>query len=143
VTWVAEGLAFPNGIAFSADAKMLYIAETMTFRILKAKVKPDGTLEKPELFCQMPKDHLPDGMNFDQASNLYVATCPGLVTVIDKEGKISRTIKLPGTDVTNVEFSGKELKTLYVTEAQKGEVFKMQVEVGGLPLFRAPNNEVK
>ncbi len=144
VAKVAEGMAFPNGVAFSADAKYLYIAESYTFRILRAKVKPDGTLEKPELFCQMPKDHVPDGMNFDQAGNLYVATVgPGLVTIIDKEGKITRTIKLPGTDVTNVEFAGKDLKTLYITEAQKGEVYKLNTEIGGLPLFRAPQNEAK
>ena len=144
VTRVAEGMAFPNGVAFSADAKTLYIAESNTFRILRAKVKTDGGLEKPELFCQLPKDHTPDGMNFDQAGNLYVATVgPGLVTVLDKDGKIIRTVKLPGTDVTNVEFAGKDLKTLYITEAQKGEVYKMQVAIGGLPLFRAPKNEAK
>lgn len=144
VTRVAEGMAFPNGVAFSADAKMLYIAESNTFRILRAKVKPDGGLEKPELFCQLPQGHTPDGINFDQAGNLYVATVgPGLVTVLDKEGKTLRTIKLPGTDVTNVEFTGKEMKTLIITEAQKGEVYKVDVPIGGLPLFRSPKNEVK
>ncbi len=144
VTRVAEGLAFPNGIAFSADAKTLYLAESERFRILKANVKPDGSLEAPELFCQLPDKHTPDGMNFDQAGNLYVATVgPGLVTVIDKDGKITRTIKVLGTQVTNVEFGGKELKTLYITEAEKGCVYKLQVEVGGLPLFRAPNNTIK
>lgn len=144
VTRVVEGIAYPNGIAFSADAKTLYIAESERYRILKARVKPDGSLKTPQLFCQMPDKHTPDGMNFDQAGNLYVATVgPGLVSVIDKEGKIARTIKLPGAQVTNVEFGGKELKTLYITEAEKGCVYKLQVEVGGLPLFRAPNNTIK
>jgi gluconolactonase len=144
VTKVASGMAFPNGVAFSADAKALYIAESHTFRILKAAVKPDGSLEKPELFCQMPTDHVPDGMNFDQAGNLYVGTVgPGLVTIIAPDGKIAKTITVPGTDVTNVEFGGKGLKTLYITEAQKGILYSMEVAVGGLPLFRAPNNEVK
>jgi gluconolactonase len=144
VTKVASGMAFPNGVAFSADAKTLYIAESHTFRILKAIVKPDGSLEEPVLFCQLPENHVPDGMNFDQAGNLYVGTVgPGLVTVIGPDGKISKTITVPGTDVTNVEFGGKDLKTLYITEAQKGILYSIEVAVGGLPLFRAPNNEVK
>jgi gluconolactonase len=144
VTRVASGMAFPNGIAFSADAKTLYIAESHTFRILKAAVKPDGSLEKLELFCQLPENHVPDGMNFDQAGNLYVGTVgPGLVTVIGPDGKVARTITVPGTDVTNVEFGGKDLKTLYITEAQKGILYTVEVPIGGLPLFRAPNNEVK
>ncbi len=134
VTRVVEHLAFPNGLAFSADGKTLYLAESSHCRILKATVKPDGSLDTPMLFCQLPDKHIPDGINFDQAGNLYVATVgPGLVTIIDKTGKIARTVKLPGTDVTNLEFGGKDLKTLYVTEAQKGIVYKMQVESSGLP----------
>ncbi len=144
VTKVASGMAFPNGIAFSADAKTLYIAESNTFRILKAAVSPDGSLGKLELFCQLPANHTPDGMNFDQAGSLYVATVgPGLVTVIGPDGKISRTVTVPGTDVTNVEFGGKDLKTLYITEAQKGILYSLELSVGGLPLFRAPQNEIK
>lgn len=144
VTRVANGMGFPNGLAFSADGKTLYLAESSRCRILKAAVKPDGSLEAPQPFCQLPDKHIPDGINFDQAGYLYVGTVgPGLVTIIDKAGNIARTVKIPGTDVTNVEFGGKDLKVLYVTEAQKGIVYKMQVETGGLPLFRAPNNQMK
>ena len=92
----------------------------------------------------MPDKHIPDGINFDQAGNLYVGTSGvGLLTILDPSGKITREIELSGIDVTNVEFAGKDLKTLYLTEGSKGCLYKMQVPVGGLPLFRAPNNEVK
>jgi gluconolactonase len=144
VTKIASGMAFPNGIAFSADAKTLYIAESQTFRILQANVKPDGSLETTQLFCQLPEGHIPDGIGFDQAGNLYVATVgPGLVTVIAPDGKITRTITLPGSDVTNLDFGGKDYKTLYITEAKTGALYTTEVEIGGLPLFRAPQNEVK
>ena len=144
VAKVASGLAFPNGIALSADAKTLYIAESHTFRILKAAVKPDGSLEAPQLFCQLPDGHKPDGIAFDQAGNLYVATYgQGCVTVIAPEGKVVRTIVVPGSDVTNVEFGGKDMKTLYITEAKTGALYIADIAIGGLPLFRAPQNEVK
>src|SRR5581483_7240379 len=39
VTRVAEGMAFPNGVAFSADAKTLYVAESNRFRILRFAVQ--------------------------------------------------------------------------------------------------------
>ena len=107
-------------------------------------MKPDGTLEPPQLFCQLPDQQTPGGIAIDQAGSLYVATAgPGLVTVLDKEGKIGRTIKVPGAQVTNVAFGGKEMKTLYITETDKGGVYKLQVDTGGLPLFRAPNNTIK
>jgi sugar lactone lactonase YvrE len=63
--------------------------------------------------------------------------------VIAPEGKVARTISLPGSDVTNVEFGGKDMKTLYITEAKTGALYTTEVAIGGLPLFRAPQNEVK
>ncbi|WP_309713078.1 SMP-30/gluconolactonase/LRE family protein, partial [Armatimonas sp.] len=144
VTKVASGLAFPNGIALSADAKTIYIAESKTFRILKAAIKPDGSLELPQVFCQLPDKHSPDGIGFDQAGNLYVATYgQSCVTVIAPDGKIARTISVPGSNVTNIEFGGKDYKTLYITEGKTGALYTTEVAIGGLPLFRAPQNEVK
>ena len=141
VTKVAQGIAFPNGVALSADAKTLYIAESSRFRILRAEVLPDGRLGTLEVYCQLPENHIPDGINFDLAGNLYAACYgPALVSIISPNGNLAGTIPTPGTNVTNVEFGGKDLKTLYITEAQLGEVFKMQVEIGGLPLFYAPPN---
>lgn len=42
---VAEGMAFPNGLALSADAARLLVAETSRQRILVFEVRGDGSLE--------------------------------------------------------------------------------------------------
>ena len=142
VTKVAESMGFPNGIAFSADAKTVYIAESSFWRILKADVLPDGTLTKPEPFVQLEKDNTPDGIAFDVAGNLYIANYePGRVTIIDPAGTITGHIPLPGSQCTNVEFGGKDLKTLWITLADPGDVWEVENDIPGLPLFRAPRNE--
>jgi len=144
VTRVAEGLAFPNGIAFSADAKTLYVAESRTFSILKYAVKADGTLGPKAVFAKLPSPHDPDGMNFDAAGNLWVAQYgAGAVQVFGPQGQLLRTINMPGKNITNVEFAGRDLKTLYITEADTGTLYKMRVETPGLPLFCAPPNRAK
>ena len=144
VTRVADGLAFPNGIAFSADAKSLYVAESRTFSILKFPVKPDGTLGPKATFARLPTPHDPDGIGFDKAGNLWVAQYGGgAVIQFNPRGEILRTVKTPGKNVTNVEFAGGDLKTLYVTEADTGTLYKMSVKVAGLPLFCAPPNRAK
>ena len=150
MTKVLSGRPAPNGIALSADGKTLYWGESQEFRVMRATIKPDGGLDAPELFYQMAKDNTPDGIAFDQSGNLYIANYePGKVTVIDKNAKFVRDIPLPGDACTNVEFGGKEMKTLYITLANDkkpqpgGEVYQCNVEIGGLPLFRSPNNEVK
>ena len=63
--------------------------------------------------------------------------------MIAPDGKVARTIAVPGSDVTNVEFGSKDYKTLYIMEAKTGALYITEVAIGGLPLFRVPQNEVK
>ncbi len=137
---LAEGLAFPNGIAFSADAKTLFVAESRKFHILRFVVKPDGTLGEKTVFATMPTEHDPDGMAFDAAGNLWVAQYgSGNVRVFSPDGKLLRSIPVPaGKNVTNLEFAGADLKTLYITEAETGTLYKMSVETAGQPLHSSP-----
>ena len=51
VTLVAQGLAFPNGIAFSADGRTLYVAESQKSVVLKYPVNADGSLGAKSVFC--------------------------------------------------------------------------------------------
>lgn len=131
-------LAFPNGLAFSADAKWLYVAESAWNRVLKFPVQADGNLGEPTVFADMPGGD-PDGMNFDTAGNLYVAHFGGgHVVVFAPDGSIVRKIATPGKKPSNVEFAGADLKTLYVTEDETNGVYSMSVDVPGLRLFHAP-----
>src|SRR6266481_4084413 len=89
VTQVASGLAFPNGIAFSADGNTLYVAESNKYQVLKYPVKSDGSLGEKSVFCTLPGEHDPDGMNFDSAGNLWVAQFGGgAVHEFDPSGKL-------------------------------------------------------
>ena len=138
VTCAAEGLAFPNGLAFSADGRWLYLNESSPQRVLRLRVHPDGALGKPEVFIDLPGGE-PDGMAFDTEGKLYVAHFGGsAVIVISPDGKIVRRISLPGKQVTNVEFAGMDLKTLYITECETNAVYSIPVSAPGLPLFHWP-----
>ncbi len=140
VTMVASGLAFPNGIAFSADGKTLFVAESQKYHVLKYAVKPDGSLGEKSEFCKMPEDKDPDGMNFDSAGNLWVANFgSGMVRQFGPDGQLIRSIEMPGKNVTNVEFGGRDMKTLYITETETGGLYKIRTEVPGLKLFYGPN----
>jgi gluconolactonase len=144
VVRVAEGLAFPNGIAFSADAHVLYVAESRTFSIIKFPVSPDGRLGPKSIFARLPTEHDPDGIGLDTAGNLWVAQYgAGVVLQFDPRGNLIRTIRMPGKNITNLEFAGRDLKTLYVTEEDTGTLYKLRVEIAGLPLFNAPPNSAK
>jgi gluconolactonase len=135
VTPVASNLAFPNGLAFSADGKFLFICESAFERVLRFKVRPDGTLAEKEIFVELPGGD-PDGINFDTEGNLYVAHFGGgAVCIVAPDGQLRDKIELPGKKPTNVEFGGPDLRTLFITEVETSAVYQLEVPVSGLRLM--------
>lgn len=147
VTRVAKGMGFPNGLAFTADAKYLYVCESSFNRILRFEVRDDGSLDGKEVFADLSPDGpgAPDGMAVDAAGFLWITHYNAhTVLVVDTGGKIVRTIRVPfdgPNGPTNIEFAGKDLKTVYITDPGSAAMYKMEVETPGLPLFCAPPNE--
>jgi gluconolactonase len=149
VTKVAGGMGFPNGLAFTHDAKHLYVCESSFNRILRFDVHTDGTLGKAEPFADLAPDGegAPDGMALDAAGRLWITHYGRhTVLVVDTHGKIAHTIRLPHTKEdgpTNIEFAGKDLKTVYVTDPGDDALWKFPADTPGLALFCAPENEAK
>ena len=81
----------------------------------------------------------PDGCNFDQDENLYVAHFGGgTIWILNPDGSVKGKIKTPGLKPSNVEFGDSDLKTLYITEDETNAVYKIRVDIPGLPLFSSP-----
>ncbi len=136
VSLVADQLAFPNGIAFSKDAKNLFICESAMNRIVKFAVNPDGKLVSKTVWCELPGGD-PDGIALDADGNVYVAHFgSGRVYVIGPSGTIRSEIYIPdGKKTTNVEFGGADMHTLFITDAASNAVYKMRNEHAGLKLI--------
>jgi gluconolactonase len=133
---IDHGLAFPNGVALSADGAAVYLAETYHNRILRYPIESDGTVSTREDFAFLPGGHGPDGMAFDEAGNLYVAHFGGgNVAVFDPSGKMIGEIPVPGAKVTNVAFGGPDRRTLVITEVETSSVYQTRVDMPGLALF--------
>lgn len=93
ITLLTKEMTRPNGIAFSPDETVLYVAQSDSRNpIIKAfPVKSDGTLDKGKVlydFTTFMRSFPggPDGLKVDQHGNLF-ATGPGGVYVITPEGK--------------------------------------------------------
>jgi gluconolactonase len=135
VQMLAEGLGFPNGIAFSADGRRLYVCESAFARVLRFAVGPNGRLTQKEVFVELPGGD-PDGIAFDNEGNLHVAHYGGgVVYVIARDGKIKQKIPTPGKKPTNLEFADADLKTLFLTEVETNALYKRRVDVAGFKLY--------
>lgn len=119
VTLLTKELERPNGIAFSPDDKTLYVAQSSDKRPILAAfpVKADGTLapltvlhDFSQVWGKLPG--APDGLEVDQAGNLFV-TGPGGVYVMRPTGKILGRIST-GQRTANCAW-GDDGSTLYMT----------------------------
>ncbi|MFI4965603.1 MAG: SMP-30/gluconolactonase/LRE family protein, partial [Caulobacterales bacterium] len=128
---VAEGLKFPNGLAFSAGEGFLYCAQTSGADVLRFAILPGGRLGPGERYgpvlglLRQPGQPAPDaddlgytdgvGMDADgnlwvclPAANKVVAITPSLEVVTVIHDPSGETVNHP----TNVTWGGADLKDL-------------------------------
>jgi len=133
---VIPKLAFPNGIAFSPDKQWLFICESAFNRVLKYPFSNGKVGLDYEVFIELSGGD-PDGIAFDKKGNLYIAHFGGgAVYIVQPSGETACYLKTPGKKPTNLEFGGKNLKTLYLTEVKTNAVYKLETKIKGLTLFK-------
>jgi gluconolactonase len=119
LTLLTKEMTRPNGIAFSPDEKVLYVAQSDPENpVIKAfTVKSNGTLARSKLLYDF-KDlvtrypGLPDGLKVDKNGNLF-ATGPGGVYVITPGGNLLGKIHT-GKATANCAW-GNDGSVLYIT----------------------------
>ncbi|MBV8551565.1 MAG: SMP-30/gluconolactonase/LRE family protein [Acidobacteriaceae bacterium] len=142
---VNDGLQFPNGIRFTADERMLMVADSATRWVWSFQLQPDGSLANGEPFYKL---ELPlagdgklvnswaDGMTFDTDGYLYVATKSG-IQICDQPGRVFAILRKPSAaDPSNVVFGGTDFQTLYVTA--KDKVYRRRLLHRGYLPWQAP-----
>ncbi len=118
LTLLTKDLTRPNGIAFSPDEKILYVANSDPEKAIwmAFEVKEDGTLGKGKVFFDSTawvkdKKGLPDGMKVDKDGNLF-ATGPGGLHVFAPDGALLGSLET-GVATANCNW-GNDGSILYV-----------------------------
>jgi gluconolactonase len=127
-----EGM--PNGLAFSPDGGTLYLAQTMTRKILALEVRGDGTLGDPDTWAKLPTG-MPDGFCLAADGTLYVCGSIDDSLHVFRDGELAETLALPeNSQPTNCCLNGDG--ELLVTLAKTGELVAFEVGAEMLPLHR-------
>ena len=126
-----KDLTRPNGIAFSPDEKILYVANSDEKRRLwmRYDVAADGSVSNGKVFADVTaekEEGLPDGMKVDSIGNVY-GTGPGGLWVFSPEGKHLGTIK-PPEQPANCGW-GDDGKSLYITA--RTSLYRIKLAVAG------------
>lgn len=131
LTLLAQDFDRPNGLAFSPDEKVLYIADSSRRMHVRAfDVRADGTLANGRVFAELRSNEegAPDGMKVDREGNVY-CTGPGGVWVFAPNGNHLGTIKPPEVPA-NCAWGDADGRTLYMT-ARTG-LYRIRLKIPGL-----------
>ncbi len=134
---VIDDFEYPNGLAFSPDESVMYVANTReAMRIMAYDVRADGSLSNARVFADMSSDEpdgVPDGMKVDVEGRVY-CTGPGGCWVFDADGSKLGTIRLPEIP-SNCAWGGPDNRTMFFTA--RTSVYSLRMKTSGTPVPRA------
>jgi len=132
VSLVAD-FEYPNGLAFSPDERLLYVANTRWAQYIHVlELDADGRMLRRRIFADMSSDEtdgVPDGMKVDVEGRVY-CTGPGGTWVFAPDGTRLGLIRTPEVPA-NLAFGGPDLCTLFFTA--RTSVYTLRVKVPGQP----------
>jgi gluconolactonase len=109
---VADDFVRPNGLAFSADERQLYVVDTRERHIRRFEVTPDATLSGGAVFATCDAGSF-DGLRLDALGRIWAAAHDGL-HCFDPDGTLLGKLHLPEI-VSNLTFGGPKRNDLYIT----------------------------
>jgi gluconolactonase len=124
---------YPNGLAFSPDERVLYVANTRWAQYIHAlELDGSGRLVRRRIFADMSSDEtegVPDGMKVDVEGRVY-CTGPGGTWVFAPDGKRLGIIRTPEVPA-NIAFGGPDLRTVFLTA--RTSIYALRSKVPGQP----------
>lgn len=134
ITQVARDYVKPNGLAFSPDESLLYIADTGgthapdgPAHIRRHTVAPDGSLGGGEVFATCTAGFF-DGFRVDTDGRIWTSAADG-VHCIAPDGTLIGKVHIPEL-VSNVCFGGEKLNRLFITGTSS--LYSVYLNVNGV-----------
>jgi gluconolactonase len=137
---VVDDFIMPNGLCFSPDERLLYIADSGTPRHIRVfDVREDGTLGGGRVFCSLDVG-VPDGIRCDVDGRVWSSAGDG-IQIFGPNGDLQGKIVTPdapgrrdpskiGPEVpANLCFGGPDWQTVYITACTA--LYRIKVGVRG------------
>jgi D-xylonolactonase len=139
---LSDGVMLTNGLGFAPDGRLLYHSDARAPLVRVYDVKSDGSVGPWRSFATLGATGVPDGLKVARDGSVWVADAHGgRVAVFNADGTHRQDIAIPLPMVTSLCFGGTDLRDLYVVTGSRGgphencgSIFRMRVEIAGLPL---------
>jgi sugar lactone lactonase YvrE len=141
VRQVADDIAFPNGMAITADNETLVVADSYRHNLVAFAIDPAGDLSNRRVWADLGEG-TPDGICVDAESAVWYADVPNKRCVrVAEGGAVLQTIELDRGGFA-CALGGPDARTLFVVAAEwrgmsemvasgSGQVLAVEVDVPG------------
>jgi gluconolactonase len=131
----AGPLAFPNGMAMSADERFLYIVQSTRDNVIEVEIRKDGRAGAQRVYAS-GLARVPDGAAFDVRGNLYVSCyASDKVYKVSPGGKVSLLAYDPTGIMlarpTNIAFGGAGFDQIYLANLGRWHICRAPAGVRG------------
>ncbi|HEX4894109.1 MAG TPA: SMP-30/gluconolactonase/LRE family protein, partial [Hyphomicrobiaceae bacterium] len=116
----------------------LYIAVTRTNSVWRMPIRPDGSIHRVGLYCQLVGGWGPDGLAMDVDGSVAIAHAGGAAVWIWSAAGLPlyRVVACDGgLMTTNMAYGGPANKTLYITNSLANNVLVADVPTAGQLMF--------
>jgi len=139
VSIAISNLPGPTGVLVAAESGELFVSDR------ERKIwKFAPNYQRHELFAELTDEGQVADMIRDEKGNIYVARDgAGKISVLSAEGKLVRSLPVPGRGVSGLAFGGVDLKSLYITASDTGTVYKLQVPYRSQRLLWEPDEPLR
>jgi gluconolactonase len=130
---ITNTLLRPNGVCFSPDESLLYVADSDTARhhIRVYSVSASNTLSGGTVLITI-SNGVPDGIRCDVDGRIYSSSANGVQIFLPDGRMIGRIIT--ANTVANLCFGGPDWKTLYIVAQPR--VYSIPLKVAGTPSLK-------
>ena len=112
---VADGVAFPNGMAVTPDNRTLILAESYAARLTAFHIGADGDLSNRRVWADLGDGAAPDGISIDAENAVWYGDVPNQRCVRVREGgEVLHTIDLD-RGCFACALGGEDGRTLFMT----------------------------
>ncbi|MDA1279787.1 MAG: SMP-30/gluconolactonase/LRE family protein [Chloroflexi bacterium] len=136
VSAFASELAYPNGISFSSDRKIVYVSESRAQRLVSFTIDTDYNVLDQALVRRFKEPGGPDGMAIDIDGNI-LQTLPGIraIAYVSAGGDLLDLFHVPNWVPANLAFGGADMKSVYVCGTAQSAVYEFRHPVPGAPVL--------
>ncbi len=135
IEMIAGPLAFPNGLALSADDRALFVVVSQRDQVLRIPVSTGTVAGEHEVYAE-GLARVPDGLALDISGNLYV-TCyaSDCIYRVNPDRSVRLLVFDPeGTRIarpTNAAFGGPAMDDLYVANLGRWHIGRVHIGIPG------------